>query len=122
MSSLAVVYCCPTCAGRKGSPKTLTNPAQSGLIRLSGTGIILVLGWATGAGEIMDDRWFSVDEIAEYLGVSRDTVYAWLNKREMPGHKVGRLWEFKRVEVDAWVWAGRATAISIASTARRDAR
>ena len=70
----------------------------------------------------MDDRWFSVDEIAEYLGVSRDTVYAWLNKREMPGHKVGRLWEFKRVEVDAWVWAGRATAISIASTARRDAR
>lgn len=23
----------------------------------------------------MDDRWLSVDEIAEYLGVSKDTVY-----------------------------------------------
>ncbi len=56
----------------------------------------------------MDDRWFSVDEIAEYLGVSRDTVYAWLNKREMPGHKVGRLWKFKRAEVDAWVRDGGA--------------
>ncbi len=56
----------------------------------------------------MDDRWFSVDEIAAYLGVSRDTVYAWLNKREMPGHKVGRLWKFKRAEVDAWVRGGGA--------------
>lgn len=32
----------------------------------------------------MEDRWFSVDEIAAYLGVSRDTVYSWLNKRDMP--------------------------------------
>lgn len=58
----------------------------------------------------MDDRWLSVDEIAEYLGVSRDTVYAWLNKRDMPGHKVGRLWKFKRVEVDGWVLAGGSRA------------
>lgn len=56
----------------------------------------------------MDDRWLSVDEIAEHLGVSRDTVYAWLNKREMPGHKVGRLWKFKKAEVDAWVRSGGA--------------
>ena len=55
----------------------------------------------------MDDRWFSVDEIAEHLGVSRDTVYAWLNKREMPGHKVGRLWKFKKGEVDEWVRQGQ---------------
>lgn len=26
----------------------------------------------------MDDRWLSVDEIAEYLGVSKDTVYTWI--------------------------------------------
>lgn len=28
-------------------------------------------------GTAMSDRWVSVEEIAEYLGVSRDTVYAW---------------------------------------------
>lgn len=56
----------------------------------------------------MDDRWLSVDEIAEYLGISRDTVYTWLSTRGLPGHRVGRLWKFKRDEVDAWVRAGGA--------------
>lgn len=56
----------------------------------------------------MEDRWLSVDEIAEYLGVSRDTVYNWINGREMPAHRIGRFWKFKRDEVDAWVRAGRA--------------
>jgi len=54
------------------------------------------------------DRWLSVDEIAEHLGVSKDTVYTWVNERGMPGHKVGRLWKFKVDEVDGWVRAGGA--------------
>ena len=29
----------------------------------------------------MDDRWMSVDEIAAYLGVSKDTVHTWANER-----------------------------------------
>jgi excisionase family DNA binding protein len=56
----------------------------------------------------MEDRWLSVDEIAEYLGVSKDTVYTWVTAKGMPGHKVGRLWKFKRVEVDGWVKSGGA--------------
>tara|TARA_R110002110_G_scaffold179016_1_gene384303 strand:- start:152 stop:379 length:228 start_codon:yes stop_codon:yes gene_type:complete len=47
--------------------------------------------------------WHSVNEIAEHLGVSRETVYIWLKKHKMPGHKVGRLWKFSHAEVDAWV-------------------
>jgi excisionase family DNA binding protein len=56
----------------------------------------------------MEDRWLSVEEIAEYLGISRDTVYTWLSARGMPAHKVGRLWKFKRDEVDQWVKSGAA--------------
>ena len=56
----------------------------------------------------MADRWLSVDEIAEHLGVSKDTVYTWVNERGMPGHKVGRLWKFQQNEVDEWVRAGGA--------------
>ena len=33
--------------------------------------------------DVMTDRWLSVEEIAEYLGVSKDTVYAWISKREI---------------------------------------
>jgi excisionase family DNA binding protein len=55
-----------------------------------------------------EERWMSVDEIAQYLGVSKDSVYAWVTNKEMPGHKVGRFWKFKRDEVDQWVRSGGA--------------
>lgn len=54
----------------------------------------------------MEDRWLSVDEIGKYLGVSSDTVYRWIDKHNMPAHRMGRLWKFKRDQVDAWVEAG----------------
>ena len=57
----------------------------------------------------MSDRWVSVEEIAEYLGVSKDTVYGWISKKDMPAHKVGRLWKFKSDEVDLWVRTGKAS-------------
>lgn len=55
----------------------------------------------------MDDRWLSVGEIAEYLGISKDSVYAWIDKKGLPGHRFGRLWKFKRSEVDEWVHKGK---------------
>ena len=58
----------------------------------------------------MEDRWLSVDDIAAHLGVSKDTVYTWLTSKGMPGHKVGRLWRFKKDEVDEWVKAGGASS------------
>jgi excisionase family DNA binding protein len=49
------------------------------------------------------DRWLSVDDVAAYLGVKRDTVYKWINRRDLPAHKVGRLWKFRKHEIDEWV-------------------
>jgi excisionase family DNA binding protein len=54
------------------------------------------------------DRWLSVDEIAEYHGVKRDTVYKWIDRRGLPAHKVGVLWKFKATEIDEWVLSGQA--------------
>lgn len=58
----------------------------------------------------MDDRWFSVDEIAAYLGIKRDTVYKWISEKGMPAHRVGRLWKFRVKEVDKWVRRGAAAS------------
>ena len=57
----------------------------------------------------MTDRWLSVEDIAGYLGVSKDTVYAWRAKKGMPAHRVGRFWKFKADEVDRWVRDGGAS-------------
>ena len=57
---------------------------------------------------MIEDRWLSVDEIAAYLGIKRDTVYVWIERRDLPAHKVGRLWKFKKDEVDKWVRSGGA--------------
>ena len=57
---------------------------------------------------IMEDRWLSVDEIAAYLGIKRDTVYKWISEKQMPAHRMGRLWKFRKEEVDDWVKTGGA--------------
>jgi len=59
-------------------------------------------------GTAGEDRWLSVDEIAAHLGIKRETVYPWITQKNMPAHKVGRLWKFKKDEVDEWVRTGHA--------------
>lgn len=58
--------------------------------------------------EEISDRWLSISEICQYLGVSSDTIYKWIDKKGMPAHKIGRLWKFKKEEVDEWVRSGQA--------------
>ncbi|GCE75645.1 helix-turn-helix domain-containing protein [Cellulomonas biazotea] len=56
----------------------------------------------------MPDPWLSADAIAMHLGVTKDTVYAWIADKGMPAHKIGRLWKFQAAEVDDWVRSGSA--------------
>jgi len=55
-----------------------------------------------------NERWESVPAVADHLGVSKDTVYRWIEGRGLPAHRVGRFWKFKLSEVDAWVRDGGA--------------
>lgn len=68
---------------------------------------------------VSDDRWLSIEEIAEYLGIKRDTIYKWINRKHMPAHKVGILWKFRKTEIDAWVESGQAGAMDSKDTAQR---
>jgi len=57
-----------------------------------------------------NDKWLTVNEICDYLQVTNETVYTWIDKNEMPAHRVGRRWMFKQLEVDKWVRNGKAAA------------
>ncbi|MEF8719293.1 MAG: helix-turn-helix domain-containing protein [Candidatus Accumulibacter necessarius] len=54
------------------------------------------------------EPWVSVDQIAEHLGVTRDSIYRWIERKGLPAHRVGRLWKFKVSAVDQWVLSGGA--------------
>lgn len=58
--------------------------------------------------DIITEKWSSLEEIAEHLGVSKDTVYRWIADKQMPAHKVGKLWKFKISEIDDWIIRGEA--------------
>ena len=50
------------------------------------------------------ERWVSLTEICEHLGLSKDTVKKLVNEQGMPAYKPDdRIWKFKISEVDAWV-------------------
>lgn len=57
---------------------------------------------------VTNDRWLSVDEIATYLGIKRDTIYKWIDRKNLPAHKVGSLWKFRKEEIDEWIRSGQA--------------
>lgn len=54
------------------------------------------------------ERWYSLEEIAEHLGVSQDTIHRWIRIKNMPAHKAGKLWKFDVSEVNKWVKSGKA--------------
>lgn len=52
------------------------------------------------------ERWVTIDEVASHLGVTKDSIYRWVEKKGFPAHRVGRLFRFKLSEVDDWVKSG----------------
>ena len=59
--------------------------------------------------EMVVEKWSTLKDVQEYLGVGRETILQWISKRNMPAYKVGRLWKFKISEVDSWVHSGEAS-------------
>lgn len=52
-------------------------------------------------------RYISLADAAEYLGLARKTLYTWAERGTVPAHKVGRLWRFCRAELDDFVCRGQ---------------
>lgn len=64
------------------------------------------------ANEIKNDNWINIDEAAEYLGVKPGTIRDWIRKEKgIPAHKVGKLWKFKKSEIDEWISSGESANV-----------
>ncbi len=63
-----------------------------------------------------NDKWLTIDELAEYLKMGRTKLYTMAQQGKVPGNKIGNQWRFDRKEIDRWIKSGDA-----ASTPREDA-
>ena len=54
------------------------------------------------------EPWVTATDVAQQLEFVKDTVFCWRERKGLPAHKIGRLWEFQLSEVDDWVRAGGA--------------
>ena len=53
------------------------------------------------------EKWVNIEDIAEYLSVSKDTVRSWMREGILPVNKAGKRYMFKFSEVDEWVRKGK---------------
>jgi excisionase family DNA binding protein len=54
---------------------------------------------------------FSIAEVAEQVGVSKDTVRRAIKKGHLPIRKIGHLVRIDRQDRDEWLLAGRRTMV-----------
>lgn len=57
----------------------------------------------------VEDKYISIDEVSDYIGIKTVTLRSWIKKKsDIPVHRVGKLWKFKRSELDAWISSGKS--------------
>jgi excisionase family DNA binding protein len=61
-------------------------------------------GPGIGLACIQGERLFTVEEVAEWLGVPVGTIYAWRYRSTGPAsYKVGRHVRFRQVDIERWL-------------------
>jgi len=57
--------------------------------------------------EMQVEKWVNLEDVAEHLSLSQDTVRTWIKEGKLPAYKAGKRYKFKISEVDEWVRTGR---------------
>ena len=58
------------------------------------------------------DLVMTIDELAEYLKLSKSTLYKLCQAGKIPGQKVGRHWRFHKAVIDRWLGDQRVSSSS----------
>ncbi len=51
----------------------------------------------------MESDIMTLEEVAAYLRLKPQTVYAWAQEKKMPAVKLGKEWRFRKSVLDAWI-------------------
>lgn len=59
---------------------------------------------------VVTDTVFTVETLAEYLGVSKQWIYERVRRKEIPFIKVGKFPRFREAEIETWLDSQRIPA------------
>ncbi len=63
-------------------------------------------------------EFLNVDQIAEYLGIKKSSIYSKVERKEIPHYKVGNLLRFRKSDIDAWMEEFRVRPMDIPTLAK----
>jgi excisionase family DNA binding protein len=49
-----------------------------------------------------DSEIMTLEELAEYLKLTPQTIYTWAQEKRIPAAKLGKEWRFKKSIIDEW--------------------
>jgi excisionase family DNA binding protein len=49
------------------------------------------------------DEILTIEELSDYLKISKSSLYKLAQDSRIPGQKVGRHWRFRKVLIDGWL-------------------
>ncbi|MGD0231933.1 MAG: helix-turn-helix domain-containing protein [Syntrophorhabdales bacterium] len=52
----------------------------------------------------MEELW-DIRRVSQYLGIKRSTLYAMIERKEIPHYRIGRLARFRQAEIEEWLLA-----------------
>lgn len=65
-----------------------------------------------------EEGWVGIADVAAHLSVTKDSIYRWVDSKDFPARRVGRLLRFRLSEVDEWVKSGGGSASEAHSSGR----
>lgn len=57
--------------------------------------------------DVLVEKWVNLEDVAEHLSISKDTVRTWVKEGKLPVYRAGKRYKFKISEVDEWVREGK---------------
>lgn len=54
------------------------------------------------------EKWVGLEEIADHMGISKDTIRNYIKKEQIPYYRIGKQYKFKISEIDAWIESGKS--------------
>ena len=58
------------------------------------------------------EKWVSLEEVADHIGLSKDTIRNYINRDQIPFYRIGKQYKFKISEIDTWIESGKSAAIT----------